>query len=98
MMPGLRSKIPKRIGVIVSSETPWETAFVFYQIDLNNLLRLPIIQFPAGEDPSKSEERKAILSRLSRIDVENAPEVKTSSLQALILCAGPQDFDLYCNF
>jgi len=97
-MPGLRSKIPKRIGVMASAETPWETTFIYYQIDFHNLLRLPIVQFPAAEDPHKSEERKATLSNFSRMEVQAASEVKTSSLQALIICVGPRDFDLYCNF
>ncbi len=83
---------------MASAETPWETTFIYYQIDLHNLLRLPIVQFPAGEDAQKSEERRAILSQFSRMDVQAASEVKTSSLQALIICIGARDFDLYCNF
>lgn len=97
-MTGLRSKIPKRIGVIVSCERPWEISYIYYQIDLHGFLRLPIVQYPSGEDPKRSEERKAAVSRLSNMDAEAAPEVKTGSLQALIICCGRADFEAYCNF
>jgi enhancing lycopene biosynthesis protein 2 len=97
-MTELRSKIPRRIGVLLSSETLWEIVYIFYQIDHNGYMRLPIIYEPAITDPQHGSERKEIYDNLGRIETAKTVDVKTGSLQALIICAGKEEFDRLSNF
>jgi len=97
-MVELRSKIPKRIGVLLSSESLWEIVYLFYQIDLNGFMRLPITCRGQSESPKHQVDHSPLFEHLSRIEITNAVDVKPGSLQALILTAGQADFDLYCNY
>ncbi|MCP4582655.1 MAG: hypothetical protein GY839_13680 [candidate division Zixibacteria bacterium] len=97
-MPELRSKIPKRIGVLLSSESLWEIIFCFHQIESKGYMRMPIVFTPVGADPDEPDFKKSIHKNLSRIDLTDAEDLKTGSLTALIMAVGEKEFDTLCDF
>ncbi len=97
-MPELRSKIPKRIGILLSSELLWETVFSFYQIEYNGYMRLPITMSPENLDPGILKNNESIYENLAGMTLTDADELKTGSLKALIISVGPNEFDYFCDF
>jgi len=103
-MPELRSKIPKRIGVLLSAESIWEVVFSFFQIENHNYLRMAVTftyeVFDSHEDdrPPEQSKRKTIYQNLSGIDLKSTAALKPGSLQALILTVGEIEFNKLCNF
>ena len=97
-MPELRSKIPKRIGVLLSSESLWEVIYIFHQIESNGYMRMPIAFNPKNPESAELKRRNSILKTLSRIDITDAEELKTGSLKALIMSVGASEFKHLCNF
>jgi len=97
-MTELRSKIPRRIGVLLSAESLWEIVFTFHQIDLNGFMRLPIIYEQADSDIKPDGRRKAFFEMLSKIEIAKTDEVKPGSLQALIITVGQNEFNQLSNF
>ncbi len=97
-MPELRSKIPKRIGVLLSSESLWEVIFCFQEVEKNGYMRLPVALSPEKAEPVDVERRFDILHKLARIEIVDADEMKTGSISALLICAGKNEFNSLCNF
>jgi enhancing lycopene biosynthesis protein 2 len=97
-MPELRSKIPKRIGVLLSSESLWEIIFCFQEIEKNGYMRLPVSFKPESADAAMLASRNKIHNSLSRIEIIDTEDVKVSSIRALIICAGKAEFNSYGNF
>ena len=97
-MPELRSKIPKRIGVLLSSETHWETIFNYYYIEKSGYMRLPIVVWPDKIEQEIVGTRKKIHKDLAAIEIIDAEEVKTGSLKAVLISAGKNEFNELCNF
>lgn len=97
-MPELRSKIPKRIGVLLSRKNLWETIFCFHEIEKNGFMRLAVHFKPENIDIKESDKHNEILNDLARLDIVDAMELKTSSIQALILTAGKEEFNSLCDF
>jgi enhancing lycopene biosynthesis protein 2 len=97
-MPELRSKIPKRIGIILSGELFWEVVFTSYQIENNGYMRLPIKVIPENIDPVLQKNNEAITKNLAGMSLTDAEELKTGSLRALIMSVGPTEFDYFCDF
>ncbi len=97
-MPELRSKIPKRIGVLLSSDSLWEIIFCFQEIEKNGYLRLAVAYAPENLDQLIVKKRNDILDKIARIDIIDAPEMKTGSISALIMSAGKEEFDSLCDF
>ena len=93
-MPELRSKIPKRIGVLLSYQSLWEVVFSFYQIEKNGYMRMAIVLESDGDDCRK----KSIFEEISRIELAKASELKIGTLNSLILTAGKSEFSKLCNF
>jgi enhancing lycopene biosynthesis protein 2 len=93
-MPEFRSKIPQRIGVLLSCESLWEVVFSFYQIEKNNCMRMAIVYDSIKNDFKK----KSIYEDISRIELVKTSEVKTGALKALIMTAGISEFKSLCNF
>jgi len=103
-MPELRTKIPKKIGVLLSAESIWEVVFSFYQIENNNYLRMAV-EFTSESSPSPEDDRppeqllkESIYQNLSGIDIKNTVDLKPGSLQAFILTVGETEFNSLCNF
>ena len=97
-MPELRSKIPKRIGVLLSSESLWEVIFCFQEIEKNGYMRLSVAYTPEGGEPELIERRNEILNTTARIDIVDALEMKTGSINALIMSMGEDEFNSLCDF
>jgi len=97
-MPELRSKIPKRIGILLSSELFWEVVFSSYQIENNGYMRLPINVIPEIIDPVVQKNNESIYKNLAGMNLTEAEELKTGSLRALIISVGPKEFDYFCDF
>lgn len=97
-MPELRSKIPKRIGVLLSTESLWEVVFCFQQIEINNYMRMALTFTVKNSEQEPESTQNSIFKRLSGIDLEYAPEVQTGSLKAVIMTAGESEFNNLCDF
>jgi len=97
-MPELRSKIPKRIGVLLSGELLWEVVFSFYQIENNGYMRLPITITPENMDPVVLKYKKSIYKNLAGMSLTDVEELKTGSLKGLIMSVGPTEFEYFCDF
>jgi len=97
-MSELRSKIPKRIGVFLSGESLWEVIFSFQEIEKSGYMRLPVSFTPEGTNAQAMEKRISILNSLSRIEITDIEEMSPGSINALILCAGKDEFNAFCNF
>lgn len=97
-MPELRSKIPKRIGVLLSSESLWEIIFCFQEIEKNGYMRLSVSFTPEILEAPDIIKRNDILGKLARIEIIDAPEMKTGSISALIMSVGKEEFHSLCDF
>ncbi len=97
-MTEIRSKIPRRIGVILSVESIWEVVYAFYQIDLNGFMRLPIAYEPSNHEAKPNASRTAYYNSISKLDVSKAEDVKPGSLQALLISVGENEFNQLSNF
>jgi len=97
-MPEIRSKIPKRIGILLSSELLWEVVFSFYQIENNGYMRLPITIIPENLDTAVLKKNESIYKNLAGMTLTDADELKTGSLKALIVSVGSAEFNYFCDF
>lgn len=97
-MPELRSKIPKRIGVLLSSKNFWETIFSFYEIERNGYMRLAVAFTPESIDPLMIKNKNSILDDLARLEIIEAAEMKTSAIRALIMSVDEEQFGSLCDF
>lgn len=93
-MPELRSKIPRRIGVLLSCESLWEVVFSFYQIEKNGYMRMAIV----FESDMADFKNKSIFENISRIELTKTSELKIGALESLIITAGKSEFNNLCNF
>ncbi len=94
-MSEIRSKIPQRIGVLLSCESLWEVVFSFYQIEKNGCMRMAIV-FDLVEDDFK--KKLLFYKNISRIELMKVSETKIGALKALIMTAGEYEFNSLCNF
>jgi len=97
-MPELHRKIPKKIGVLLSSETPWDIVFAFHQIELHGFLRMAIALKPEKQVGQGQPQAEMLYRSLSGLEPVDVAEVKTGSLEALILAAGESDFNDLSDF
>ncbi|MCD6161105.1 MAG: hypothetical protein J7K40_01680 [candidate division Zixibacteria bacterium] len=97
-MPEVRTKIPKRIGIVLSSEFIWETVFNLYQIEKNGYMRMAITVLPDENEKQLIHFKKHIIGIMAGIDLVNADDVKPGSLRALILSASESEFNSLSNF
>jgi enhancing lycopene biosynthesis protein 2 len=97
-MPELRSKIPKRIGVLLSRDSLWEIIFCFHEIEKNGYMRLPISFVDDTPGHPETKNNDPVLNNLSRIEIIDSEELKTGSIQALIMCSSKNEFNSLCNF
>jgi enhancing lycopene biosynthesis protein 2 len=97
-MAEIRSKIPRRIGVVLSAESIWEVVYTFYQIDLNGYMRLPIAYDPANQEGKPNAFRMTYYDSLSKLEIAKTDEVKQGSLRALIVSAGENEFNQLSTF
>jgi enhancing lycopene biosynthesis protein 2 len=97
-MPELRSRIPRRIGVLLSAEMLWEDVFSFFYIENSSYMKMALFLFPDEIESQSRSSRKTLLGKLSGLDLEDAAEVKISALQALILIISESEFSVFCDF
>lgn len=97
-MPELRSKIPKRIGVLLSSKNFWEIIFCFHEIEKNGYMRLAVAFKSEADDLRSLGEKTAVLNDLARIEIIDAMEMKTGSISALIMSVSEEEFNSLCDF
>ena len=103
-MTELRSKIPKRIGVLLSIESLWEVVFSFYQIEQNNYMKMALtvipenVRIPEENIPPDILFKESIQTNIAAINLENAYDIKPGSLLAVILIAGEKEFNSLCDF
>jgi enhancing lycopene biosynthesis protein 2 len=97
-MAEVRTKIPRRIGVILSAESIWEVVYTFYQIDLNGFMRLPIHYDHVVPESKPNAFRMAYYESVSKLEISKTEDVKPGSLQALIVSTGENEFNHLSNF